>query len=512
MLKRNGRMRRRAFIRAVGAGAAAAAAAAAAGAGDGLGSAPGLASRNAAAADGNPGARPDGARSRRPNLLFVFADQWRAQATRYAGDPNARTPNLDALAAESVRLTNAVSTCPVSSPYRGSLVTGQYPLTHGVFVNDVYLQPRAVSIAQAYRRAGYETGYIGKWHLDGHGSRSAYIPRERRQGFDFWMTLECTHDYNNSFYYGDDPAKRRWEGYDAIAQTREAQRYLRSHATGPPFALFMSWGPPHDPYETAPTAYRAHYDPRAIALRPNVPAALERQACNQLAGYYAHIEVLDACVGDLVATLKECGLEENTILVFTSDHGDMHFSHGGTNKQQPWDESVLVPFLIRHPAGLRAAAPGGRAIPLVIGTPDIMPTLLGLSGVEIPATCEGEDLSDQVRGSKDPGERAALIMCPSPFGQWTRQRGGREYRGIRTRRFTYVRDLEGPWLLYDNDRDSYQLENLCRKPEYAKTREELEGILREKLTATRDEFLPGAEYLKKWGYAVDASGTVPYTP
>jgi len=150
------------------------------------------------------GQRADAQRpTRKPNLVFVFADQWRAQATGYAGNKDVKTPNLDRLAAESANFSNAVSGCPVCSPYRASLLTGRYPLTHGVFLNDLLLNDEAVSLAQAYKEAGYDTAYIGKWHLDGN-RRGAFIPRERRQGFDFWKVLGCTHNYNNSFYYGDE--------------------------------------------------------------------------------------------------------------------------------------------------------------------------------------------------------------------------------------------------------------------------------------------------------------------
>jgi len=145
---------------------------------------------------------------RPPNLLFEFADQWRAQATGYAGDPNlkGKTPHLDQLAKESVNLVNAVSTMPVCTPCRASLLTGQTALTHGLFLNDAPLNPEAMTIAKVYKAAGYDTGYVGKWHVDGHG-RSAYIPEGRRQGFDYWKVLECTHQYNASAYYaGNDPA------------------------------------------------------------------------------------------------------------------------------------------------------------------------------------------------------------------------------------------------------------------------------------------------------------------
>ncbi len=443
----------------------------------------------------------------KPNLLFVFADQWRAQDTGYAGNIDVRTPHLDALAGTSVNFRNAVSGCPVCSPFRASLVTGRYPLTHGVFLNDVLLNDDAVSIAQAYNRAGYDTAYIGKWHLDGN-HRSAFIPRQRRQGFQFWKVLGCTHDYNNSFYYGDEDVKLRWDGYDAIAQTREAQRYIREHATNKPFVLFLSWGPPHAPYHTAPEKYKALFNPDALSVRPNVPESDRQKAREVLAGYYAHIAALDDCLGDLLTTLSEQGIAENTILVFTSDHGDMLYSHGRQKKQQPWDESIRVPFLLRYPAAL---GPGGRTIDMPINTPDIMPTLLGLCGIDVLETVEGTDFSRVVKGESPAPDNAVLISCPSPFGQWNRKIGGREYRGVRTERYTYVRDLDGPWLLYDNVDDPYQLTNLVNRPEHARLQEQLEERLKARLTQTRDDFRSGWDYIRQWGYEVDDSGTVVYT-
>ncbi len=455
---------------------------------------------------GGPSVRAE-ANLRKPNLVFVFADQWRAQATGYAGDKNVRTPNLDRLAGESINFANAVSCCPVCCPYRASLLTGQYPLTHGVFLNDLLLRSEAVSLAEACPPAGYKTAYIGKWHLNGN-QRSAFIPRELRQGFEFWRALGCTHDYNNSFYYGDENVKLKWDGYDAIAQTRAAQQYIRAHASGAPFLLVLSWGPPHDPYGTAPEKYKALFKPEEIRLRANVAEADQDKARRALAGYYAHIAALDDCVGDLLQTLRETGLEQDTIFVFTSDHGDMLFSQGGQSKQQPWDESIRVPFLLRYPALLGAR---GKTIDLPINTPDIMPTLLGLSGVAIPKAVEGTDFSGVLTGKSPVPDYAALIECPSVFGQWSRSRGGREYRGVRTRRHTYVRDLKGPWLLYDNEQDPYQLDNLCNKPEHAALQASLDALLSKRLKETNDEFLPGADYLKKWGHVVDSSGTVRYT-
>jgi arylsulfatase A-like enzyme len=445
---------------------------------------------------------------RRPNVVYVFADQWRAQATGYAGDPNVQTPHVDEMYGQCLNLPNAVSGWPVCSPYRGSLITGQYPHVHGVFCNDVCLNRGSISIAEAFKGAGYHTGYVGKWHLDGHG-RTSFIPRERRQGFEYWKVLECTHDYNESYYYGDTDEKLKWEGYDVFAQTRDAQQYIRDQAANGPFALFLSWGPPHNPYETAPAEYNALYDPETLVLRPNVTAEMEETARKDLAGYYAHCTALDKCVGDLRQTLRERGIEDDTIFVFTSDHGDMLGSQGEMRKQRPWDESLRVPFLIQYP---RVLGTDARSDELIINSPDIMPTLLGLSGIDVPRTVQGTDYSPVLRGESNDRPEGALMSCLNPFGEWTRPKGGREYRGVRTTRHTYVRSLDGPWLLYDNEADPYQMDNLCNTPDAASVQAHLEGLLNRILDDVGDEFLPGAEYVRRWGYETDEFGTVPVRP
>jgi len=446
---------------------------------------------------------------KQPNVIVVFGDQWRAQAFGYTGDPNVQTPRIDALAAESVDFCMAVSGCPVCSPYRASLMTGQRPLHHGVFVNDVPLEPKGTTLAEAFSQAGYDTAYIGKWHIDGHG-RSNHIPTERHIGFDYWKVLECTHDYNHSPYYaGDSDEKLYWEGYDAIAQTRDAQAFLREHREGAPFLLGLSWGPPHAPYGTAPERFRAEYDPKTLALRPNVPPAIEAEAREWLAGYYAHCSALDTCVGDLLDTLDELGLADNTILLFTSDHGDMLGSQGQTKKQRPYEESIRIPFLLRYP-GMAGWAP--RQTEALIDAQDVMPTLLGLAGLPIPDSVEGLDFSTHVAGGPSPNDGATLLTCPQPFGQWTKAKhGGREYRGLRTARYTYARDLEGPWLLYDNEADPFQQRNRVLSQEMAELVRTLDDRLQALLDETGDRFEPGMDYIRRWGYQVDETGTVTYS-
>jgi arylsulfatase A-like enzyme len=147
-----------------------------------------------------------------------------------------------------------------------------------------------------------------------------------------------------------------------------------------------------------------------------------------------------------------------------------------------------------------------------INTEDVMPMILRLCGRAVPKSVEGVDFSPAMRGEADPSGGATVIRCIAPFGEYARQRGGREYRGIRTARYTYVRDLNGPWLLYDNKEDPYQLQNLAGRPEHAALEAELDALLKKKLAEQHDEFRPATDYIRQWGWKVDASGTAPYRP
>lgn len=440
---------------------------------------------------------------KQPNVIFVFADQMRAQAAGYAGDPNACTPHLDELAGNAVNLINAVSGHPVCCPYRAALMTGQYPLTHGVFINDVPLETHEAPLARTFANAGYDTGYIGKWHLYGspdgnYNRRRAFVPPEARLGFDYWKAFECNHDYNHSPYFeGNSQELRYWDGYDAFAQTTDACQYIRRQAGQErPFFLMLSWAPPHDPYHTAPEACQADYRERDIQLRPNVPQHRAGKARETLRGYYAHIAAIDACVGRLLQEIREAGIEEDTLFVFTSDHGDMHGSQDLNAKHNPWDESIRVPFLLRYP---RLGKAGIQTLPVPINAPDLMPTLLGLCGLPVPSSVQGKDFSPLIRGEAEPdAETAALLCVPVSYGA-LRSQGLPAYRGLRTARYTYVRAKDGPWLLYDNERDPYQLENLCGQSPWGEIQTRLDRQLEGRLAAVHDPFLDGADHLAQAG-------------
>ena len=237
---------------------------------------------------------------------------------------------------------------------------------------------------------------------------------------------------------------------------------------------------------------------------------MREAARNDAAGYYAHCSALDKCIGDLRQTIADASIDEHTIFIFSSDHGEMLSSNGYNRKQKPWDESIRVPMLWHFPGAL-----AGRRLDSPMASEDVMPTLLGLCDVEIPKSVEGLDYSGYMKGGANSNaHNAALIECVTPFGEWNRAMGAREWRGVRTARYTYVRDLKGPWLLYDNQVDPYQQKNLVGTPEVADLQKEMEALLDEKLREAHDEFKPADDYLEKWGYKdrVDRTGALPTKP
>ena len=434
-----------------------------------------------------------------PNIVFVFADQLRAQTVGFMGNAQVRTPNMDRMAREGVVFRNTVANAPVCTPWRAAFLTGQYPLTNGIFLNDLRLPVDRPTLGTVLRDSGYDTAYIGKWHLDGN-ERSAFTPPgPRRQGFDFWAVGNCTHKYLKSLYYRDTPEPLYWEGYDAEAQTTLALDYIRSRTGDKPFGLDMSWGPPHSPYRDIPQKYLDQYGPEDIDIRPNCP----EPNLDDLTGYYAHVTALDDQLGRLYACLKDEGKLEHTVFVFTSDHGDMLGSHGVQKKQHPWDESIMVPFVVRCPG---QAGPG-QTITSPLNVVDLMPTLLGLAGVSVPDTVEGLDHSPAIRGEAFRGNEASLTMSIAPFAEYR----GQPWRGVRTERHTYVRYLDGSVLLFDNETDPCQLSNLAGDAEHRDLETRLSTTLDRLLSERGDELLPAQTYIDRYGYTVDAKGAIPYT-
>jgi arylsulfatase A-like enzyme len=438
----------------------------------------------------------------KPNVVYILTDQWRASAFGYAGDPNVKTPNIDQLASESISFTNALSVSPVCTPYRAALMTGRYPTSTGMFLNDLYLPDEELCMAEIFKSEGYDTAYLGKWHLDGHGRLNNVAP-ERRQGFDYWKALECSHNYNKMPYYNTTSSEiKYWESYSPFAISKDAQEYLEDHANDKPFFLMLSIATPHFPHGSAPQEYKDLYPEAEIKIAPNVPKELHEEVRKELNGYYAHATATDTAIGELLDKMKSLGLMKNTIVVFSADHGEMMGAHGGRpfSKQVAWDESVRVPFLIKHP---NIGQYAGTKLRTPLTTPDILPSLLGVANIKIPKVIEGEDLSKLMLSPVNEKDGSALYMNICPF---TREHVYEEYRGIYTNQYAYVRALSGPAMLYDMVDDPYQMNNLLENEDFNKIKKSLDKKLDKELKKIGDDFKPRSYYLKKWNLKLNRNG------
>ncbi|QDV05090.1 Arylsulfatase [Planctomycetes bacterium Poly30] len=390
---------------------------------------------------------PSEPRGQRPNLLVLFPDQFRAQAQGHRGQDPVHTPNIDRLAAEGTDCVRAYSNSPICSPARAMWQTGRYPFSNGVISNchsgharyGIYLKESERCLSDVLSDVGYEVGYIGKWHLDaptepfvsapeawdGHVWDAFTPPGPKRHGHAFWYSYGGFNDHLRPHYWRDDREDRvEFQGWSARHETDVAIDFLRNPGgtqrdAARPFALTLSWNPPHPPHDQVPEEYLEHYrhcTPRELLRNPNVegaasPAEIAR-ACASVQGYFGAITGIDDQVGRLLACLREEGLEENTLVVFASDHGEMMGSHGRMQKGSFHEESTGIPFLVRQPGRI----PAGRRCEVLLGMPDVMPTLLGLLGLgaEIPASVEGQDLSPALLGEPHGGPEALLYLNAMP--------------------------------------------------------------------------------------------------
>lgn len=441
------------------------------------------------------------ANSSRPNLLYIFADQMRGMDMHCAGNSQLHTPNLDALAAQGMRMSHAYANTPVCTASRAMLLTGQYPAANRVVANDLPLPTDIPTLGDMFQKVGYRTGYIGKWHLDGVPRNKWTPPGPRRHGFEFWAAYNCSHDYFRADkYYRDLPVPIRVEGYEPEVQTNLALDFLAS-TDDRPFCLMLSWGPPHDPYPLVPELFKDQYDPITIQLRPNVSpthpdaAVLARdwEPRETIANYYAAISALDHQVGRLLDFLDETGLAENTIVIFTSDHGDMLWSQGRMKKQLPWEESIHIPFLIRWPGHIQPNTVSDH----LFGVIDHLPTLLNLCSLESSPQLQGTSLAPTLLGEEQNAPNSLLLMDMVRMDESHAQNMD-EWRGLRTPRYTYARWVDGrPWLLYDNEADPYQMSNLVNNLAYAEIQQALDVELDAQIAVIGDLPLPGPELLRQ---------------
>jgi arylsulfatase A-like enzyme len=436
----------------------------------------------------------------RPNVIWLFGDQHRMQAMSCMGDPNVNTPHLDRLAAEGLLSTGAVAGCPLCCPYRGSLLTSQYP-HKCVPGHEDRMPPEMPTIARPLKDAGYHTAYFGKWHLDGWKEREGraamhIIPPERRGGFDTWIGYENNNSQWDCWVHGGQGPEafhHRLNGYETDALTDLLLDYLKRRAksladgSGKPFFAVLSVQPPHDPY-VAPAPWMERHNPQRLEPRPNVPRVprVEERARRGLAGAYAMIENLDSNVGRIREALAQTGLADNTHIVFFSDHGDLHGSQGQFAKTAPWEEAIRIPSIIS--GGDLYSQKRGREH-LLVNHVDVAPTTLGLCGIDKPSWMAGTDYSShRLRNrpaASEPDSAFLQLVRPTKHGDSI----DRPWRGIVTRDGWKYVCLEGqPWLMFDLNEDPFEQSNLAHNTRFAAQRKKLHDRLSQWIADTGDAF------------------------
>lgn len=433
-----------------------------------------------------------------PNILFIISDQHRWDAAGCYGHEHVQTPSLDRLAAEGVRFTQAYCNSPLCVTSRSSVMTGLYPHTNGALVNNAPPLPDHPTLGSVFRAAGYRTGAIGKVHIKGE-------TRERDLGFDDRAMRLYTHwfeDYieatskevADTYALYRNPLERyqvvynpenrgialeEGEMYDALVVARSIE-FMEANQKRPWF-LWAGLEKPH-PDWYAPEEYHRLYDPAEMVVpetafeeRRDMPEAWyvstrqswafapeELPRC--IAAYYANVTYLDAKVGELLAALDRLELAENTIVVYSTDHGEMLFDHGMVQKQNFFEGSAHIPLIVRHPQ----TVPAGETRTGLVSLLDLFPTWCEQTGVEAPHGLEGESLVSDLAGETSAPERAVL----SEYYDW-----GFAERMIRQGPWKYIYSDGQPGQLYNLETDPLEQDNRCGTADCASVQAQLHDRL-----------------------------------
>ena len=463
----------------------------------------------------------------RPNILVILPDQVPAHELGVYGGRNVPTPYLDRLAAQGTTVTNGLSTCPLCAPFRGMMLSGRYPTHNGMLLNWLESNPRDPSLARSLGAVGYRTGYVGKWHLnagkmkrDGlfmsaevrkleaeadyshrprveqeyvkaHPEPEYVPPGPARRGFEYWAGYNFHTAFNHAYYYRDTSERLLMPRYETASEADMGIEFMRqSAASSQPFFLVVSMHPPHQPWIPGSIAPGSMARVRQeLVRRPNVipkNAPTPRGDCRC---YYAMLGSVDDAVGQLMDYLDVSGLARNTLVIMTSDHGEMMGSHGKWEKMAPYEESIRIPLIFRWPGHVAA----GKKLDVLFTPMDHLPTLLALAGGSAPAGIDGIDLSGVLLGHSSAERDAALIAnYSSHWDYFHSEWPWPEWRGVRTKQHTYVKWYSGREELFDNEADPYQMQDRVESDHQtvARLRKRLDELLQD----AHDEFMAGPAY------------------
>ncbi len=419
---------------------------------------------------------------KKPNVIVFFTDQQRWDTTGLHGNPMGLTPNLDRLAREYTHAAHSFTCQPVCGPARSCLQTGLYATTTGCYRNGIPLPTDSQTLAHYFAAAGYDTGYIGKWHLHDRGTTGP-VPAADRFGYQYWLAsnvLEFTSDAYSTVLYDHDEQPVRLPGYRVDAVTDAAIRYVDARQDRP-FFLFVSYIEPHhqnhlDDYPP-PDGYREAYTGGWV---PPDLAALGGSTHQHLGGYYGMVKRLDEAYGRLHDALKSLALADDTVVLFTSDHGCHFKTRNNEYKRSCHESSIRVPTVLTGP-GFH-----GGQLQELISLIDLPPTLLDAAGLEIPEQMQGRSLMPLVRGGETDWPAEVFVQISEA------QVG----RAVRTHRWKYGvnapdgqgRDAAGAdhyeeQYLYDLQVDPYELNNLVG----LESHREVAQVMRQRLWRRMEE-------------------------
>lgn len=433
--------------------------------------------------------------SSRPNVLMICADQFRADFVGASHEnPSVKTPHIDALAERGVNFRQCISNQPLCSPSRASFMTSRYATETAVWKLGIELDHKLPTIANEFRKNGYTSNFIGKWHvsqtdLDNGKQQFGWIPPgPSRGGFDdLWEganVLELvSHPYEGNYWDNDGKNIGFKDAYRVDFITERGVKLIEQKHDKPWF-LFLSQLEPHHQNDVDDFVPPKRYEDKYI--NPYIPADLRNLPGNwrsRISGYYGCVQAIDDCVGTLVAALERTKQLDNTIILFFSDHGCTFRTRMGEYKRSPHESSIRVPFVIAGPGFDQSIT-----IDEVVSLIDLMPTLLNGAGIEVPSTLRGKSLKAL---AQDPKARKAWDS--TTYFQISQSICG---RGIRTRDWCYcafdpaVQQGEAEYgthyqdfALYSIAGDPDETLNLIGRPEYRQVADELREELQKRITA-----------------------------
>lgn len=423
---------------------------------------------------------------KKPNILLVYTDQMRYDATSFGGNPNCKTPAIDKMAEEGVCFDNAHTAFPLCCPFRGSLMTGKHAHKHGVMTNHVPIPLDQEFLPEMVKKQGYRTAWIGKWHLNGAG-RFQPVEKVYQCGFDVFKGYGRGHHYINSVYYnGEVVQPYKSDKYEPEYQTDQIIDFMsQSVKDDVPFMGMVCYGLPHHPVDMAPDKYKYMYNKDDIVLQNDTPEYMQDEAKQYKAYYYGLVICVDDQIARLNAYLEENNLKENTMFIFVSDHGDMCCEGGYNEKSISLGSSSHVPYIIQYPALAKEA----RRIDAVVDpTISIVPTILDVCGAKIPDYMPGKSLKKIVaEGSDDKLDDYCYYQLIKKYDrEVTEDLNPADYqlfgeRGFRTKDLLYVEKSNVPFLLFDLRNDPHEKYNRVDDYKYLRTvlecRKKLKSIM-----------------------------------